>query len=75
MAMPVGPYPPHMVLGRIIAAAIAIIAFIVAWRLLDIFLGFTLGIVLWGIKALLFLVLLYIVYRLFVGRHGHPLPR
>ncbi len=64
-----------MVLGRIIAAIIAVVAFIVAWRLLDVFLGFSFGILLWAIKALLFLVLLYVVYRLFAGRHRHPLPR
>ena len=64
-----------MVLGKIIAAVIAIIAFIVAWRLLDIFLGFTFGIAIWVIKALLFLVLLYVVYRLFAGHREHPLPR
>lgn len=64
-----------MVLGRIIAAIIAVVAFIVAWRLLDMFLGFSFGILLWFIKALLFVVLLYVVYRLFVGRREHPLPR
>ena len=63
-----------MVLGKIIGAIIAVIAFIVAWRLLDIFLGFTFGIALWVIKALMFLVLLYVIYRLF-AKHEHPLPR
>ena len=64
-----------MVLGRIIAAVIAIVAFVVAWRLLDIFLGFTFGILIWVIKAVLFLALLYIFYWLFAGHHRHPLPR
>ena len=64
-----------MVLGRIIAAVIAIVAFVVAWRLLDMFLGFTFGILIWVIKALLFLVLLYVFYRLFAGHRRHPLPR
>ncbi|BAI60779.1 hypothetical protein MCP_0707 [Methanocella paludicola SANAE] len=64
-----------MVLGRIIAAIIAVLAFIVAWRLLDVFLGFSFGILLWVIKALLFLVLLYVVYRLFAGRRGQPYLR
>ena len=67
-----------MVLGRIIAVILAIIVFVVAWRLLDVFLGVTFGVALWGIKMLLFLVLLYIVYRVFplinnaysfMGRH------
>jgi hypothetical protein len=56
-----------MVLGRIIAVIVAIIVFVVAWRLLDIFLGVTFGVALWGIKVLLFLVLLYIVYRIFLA--------
>ncbi len=64
-----------MVLGRIIVAIIAVIAFVVAWRLLDIFLGFTFGILIWVIKAVLFLVLLYVVYWLFAGRHRLPAPR
>ncbi len=64
-----------MVLGRIIAAIIAVIAFILAWRLLDIFLGVSFGILTWAIKAILFLVLLYVVYRLFIGRHRLPTLR
>jgi hypothetical protein len=64
-----------MVLGRIIAAIIAVIAFVVAWRLLDIFLGLTFGIALWAVKAILFLALLYVIYRLFAGRHRLPAPR
>jgi hypothetical protein len=54
-----------MVLGRLIAVILAVIVFVVAWRLLDVFLGVTFGVALWGIKVLLFLVLLYIVYRVF----------
>jgi hypothetical protein len=64
-----------MVLGKIIMAIIAVIAFIVAWRLLDVFLGFSFGIMLWVIKAILFLVLLFVIYRLFAHRHRHPFPR
>ncbi len=64
-----------MVLGKIITAIIAVIVFIVAWRLLDIFFGLTLGIFLWGIKAILFLALLYVVWWLFAGRHRLPAPR
>jgi hypothetical protein len=64
-----------MVLGRIIAAIIAVIAFVLAWRLLDIFLGLTFGIALWAVKAILFLALLYVVYWLFAGRHRLPAPR
>jgi len=75
MALRVRPNPAHMVLGRIIAAVIAIVAFVVAWRLLDVFLGFTFGILIWVIKAILFLVLLYVVYRLFAGHRRHPIPR
>jgi hypothetical protein len=56
-----------MVLGRLIAVILAVIVFVVAWRLLDIFLGVTFGVALWGIKVLLFLVLLYIVYRVFLA--------
>ncbi len=56
-------------------AIIAVIAFILAWRILDIFLGFTFGILIWVIKAALFLVLLYVIYRLFAGRHRLPTPR
>ncbi|HTX44261.1 MAG TPA: hypothetical protein VMC61_05985 [Methanocella sp.] len=62
-------------MGRIIAAIIAIIAFVLAWRLLDIFLGLTFGVMLWAVKAVLFLVLLYVVWRLFAGRYRHPAPR
>jgi hypothetical protein len=47
----------------------------VAWRLLDMFLGFSFGIVLWAIKALLFLALIYVVYRLFARRHERPYIR
>lgn len=65
----------NMVLGKIIMAVIAVMAFIVAWRLLDVFLGFSFGIMLWVIKAILFLALLYVVYRLFAHRHRHPYPR
>lgn len=75
MALLIPAYWSHMVLGRIIAAIIAVLAFIVAWRLLDVFLGFSFGILLWVIKALLFLVLLYVVYRLFAGRRGQPYLR
>jgi len=75
MALRITAYPSHMVLGRIIAAVIAVIAFIVAWRLLDIFLGVSFGIILWMIKALLFVALLYVVYRLFAGRHRYSYPR
>jgi len=64
-----------MVLGKIILAVIAVIAFILAWRLLDIFLGLTFGILIWVIKAILFLVLLYVVYRLFAGKYRFPAPR
>jgi hypothetical protein len=64
-----------MVLGKIIMAIIAVIAFIVAWRLLDVFLGFSFGILLWVIKAVLFLVLLYVIYRLFAHRHRQPYIR
>ncbi len=75
MALRITAYPSHMVLGRIVAAIIAVLAFIVAWRLLDVFLGVSFGIILWVIKALLFLALLYVVYRLFAGRHRYPYPR
>ncbi len=64
-----------MVVGRIIVAIIAIIAFVVAWRLLDVFLGLSFGVLLWVAKAILFLVLLYVVYRLFAGRHRVPASR
>ncbi len=64
-----------MILGRLIVTIIAVIAFVVAWRLLDIFLGLTFGVFLWAIKAILFLVLLYVVYWLFAGRHRLPAPR
>ncbi len=64
-----------MVLGKIIMAIIAVIVFLVAWRLLDVFLGFTFGIFLWVIKAILFLVLLYVVWWLFAGRHRLPALR
>ena len=57
-----------MVLGKIIAVIFAIIVFVIAWRLLDLFLGVTFGVVLWVIKALLFLALLYFVYRVFLER-------
>lgn len=75
MAISAPAYLSHMVLGRIIAAIIAVVAFIVAWRLLDMFLGFSFGIVLWAIKALLFLALIYVVYRLFARRHERPYIR
>jgi hypothetical protein len=55
-----------MVFGKLIAAILAIIVFVVAWRLLDVFLGVTFGVALWGIKVLLFLALLYVVYRVFL---------
>lgn len=64
-----------MVLGKIILAIIAVIAFVVAWRLLDVFLGFSFGIILWVVKAVLFLALLYVVYWLFVRRHRLPSPK
>jgi hypothetical protein len=64
-----------MVLGRIIMAIIAVIAFVVAWRLADVFLGFGFGIILWTVKALLFLVLLYVIYRIFARRRRYPSPR
>ena len=58
-----------MVLGKIIAVILAVIVFVVAWRLLDVFLGMTFGVMLWVIKALLFLALLFVVYRVFLGHH------
>lgn len=64
-----------MVLGRIIAVIIAVIVFLVAWRLLDIFLGVTFGVALWAIKVLLFLALLFVVYRLFIARRPVPTVR
>jgi hypothetical protein len=64
-----------MLLGRLIVAIIAVIAFLLAWRLLDVFLGLTFGVFLWVVKAALFLVLLYVVYWLFAGRHRLPAPR
>ncbi|HTY91008.1 MAG TPA: hypothetical protein VMC84_07520 [Methanocella sp.] len=64
-----------MVLGKIVAAIIAVAVFILAWRLLDVFLGVSFGILLWAIKALLFVVLLYVVYRIFAKPHGQPLLR
>jgi len=64
-----------MVLGKIILAIIAVIAFVVAWRLLDVFLGFSFGIILWVVKAVLFLALIYVVYWLFARRHGLPSPK
>jgi hypothetical protein len=64
-----------MLLGRLIVAIIAVIAFLLAWRVLDIFLGLTFGVFLWVVKAILFLVLLYVVYWLFAGRHRVPAPR
>jgi hypothetical protein len=60
-----------MVLGRLIAVILAVIVFVVAWRLLDILLGVSFGVALWGVKVLLFLALLYIVYRIFLT-HRHP---
>ena len=57
-----------MVLGKLIAVILAVIVFVVAWRLLDVLLGVSFGIALWGIKVLLFLALLYIVYRIFLER-------
>ncbi len=75
MALVIPAYRSHMVLGRIVVAILAVLAFVVAWRLLDVFLGLSFGILLWAIKALLFLVLLYVVYRLFAGRRGYPHPR
>lgn len=67
--------PLYMVLGRIIGVILAIIAFIVAWRLLDIFLGVSFGLITWAIKAFLFIALLYVAYWLLAGRRRHPLPR
>lgn len=64
-----------MVLGKIILAIIAVVVFVVLWRLLDVFLGFTMGIVIWLIKAVLFLALLYFVYWIFAGRHRVPSTR
>lgn len=64
-----------MALGKIIAAILAVIVFLVAWRLLDIFLGVTFGIGLWFVKIFLFLVLLFVVYRLFIARHPAPVIR
>jgi hypothetical protein len=64
-----------MVLGRIIAVIIAVIVFLVAWRLLDMFLGVSFGLALWAIKVLLFLALLFVVYRLFIARRPVPTVR
>lgn len=75
MALRIPAYPSRMVLGRIIAAIIAVLVFIVAWRLLDVFLGVSFGIITWAVKVLLFVVLLYVVYRLFARRHRYQLPR
>ncbi len=75
MAIPAPAYPSHMVLGRLIVAVIAIVAFIVAWRLLDIFLGVSFGIITWAIKILLLLFLLFLIYRLFTHKHRRPFLR
>jgi hypothetical protein len=64
-----------MVVGKIIIAIIAVVIFVVLWRLLDVFLGFTFGILTWLIKLALFVILLYFVYRLLAGRHRAPSPR
>jgi len=65
----------HMVVGKIILAIVAVVIFVVLWRLLDVFLGFTFGILTWLIKLALLVVLLYFVYRLFAGRHRTPVAR
>jgi hypothetical protein len=63
-----------MVLGKIIAVIVAIAVFVFLWRVLDVFLGFTFGILIWVIKAVLFVALLYFAYQVFSG-HRHPTPR
>jgi|GEM_PF-4332548 len=63
-----------MVLGKIIAVIVAIIVFVFLWRVLDVLLGFTFGILIWVLKAVLFLALLYFTYRVFAS-HRHPTPR
>jgi hypothetical protein len=64
-----------MAVGKIILAIAAVFVFFVLWRLLDVVLGFTFGIVTWLIKLALFVGLLFFVYWLFAGRHRAPAPR
>lgn len=64
-----------MVVGKVILAIVAVLVFFVLWRLLDVILGFTFGILTWLIKLALFVALLFFVYWLFAGRHRAPAPR
>jgi len=64
-----------MAVGKIILAIVAVLVFFVLWRLLDVILGFTFGILTWLIKLALFVGLLFFVYWLFAGGHRAPAPR